>query len=197
MNLPTALAKKIVCGRPVEQLLKEIRAFHTHLAPGMVVGAFMVDYLKELLGEVIIADAIVETKKCLPDAVQLLTPCTIGNGWLRVYDWGKYAIAMYDKYNGAGYRVWLDLKKVEAFPHVANWFFKKVSKKDLPAEILIPAIIEAGRDMFSYASVQVILPPKEVSNIRICPQCGEAYKAELGPICPACAGKAYYKLERR
>ena len=42
MDLPAALAKKIVCGRTVEQLLEEIKAFHTHLAPGMVVGAFYV-----------------------------------------------------------------------------------------------------------------------------------------------------------
>jgi len=33
------------------------------------------------------ADAIVETLRCLPDAVQLFTPCSLGNGWMRVLDW--------------------------------------------------------------------------------------------------------------
>ncbi len=29
-------------------------------------------------------DALCETPACLPDAVQLLTPCTVSNGWLKV-----------------------------------------------------------------------------------------------------------------
>ncbi len=32
----------------------------------------------------ILFNSLCETNKCLPDAVQLLTPCTVGNGWLKV-----------------------------------------------------------------------------------------------------------------
>jgi formylmethanofuran dehydrogenase subunit E len=36
-------------------------------------------------------DAISETPKCLPDAIQLLTPCTIGDGWLTIVNEGGRA----------------------------------------------------------------------------------------------------------
>ena len=57
-------------------------------------------------------DAICETRNCLPDAVQLLTPCTIGNGWLKVVNVGRFALTLYDKYQGEGVRVYLDPAKV-------------------------------------------------------------------------------------
>jgi formylmethanofuran dehydrogenase subunit E len=40
----------------------------------------MVDLARELIGIDTEADAIVETRHCLPDAIQLFTPCTVGNG---------------------------------------------------------------------------------------------------------------------
>jgi len=49
-------------------------------------------------------DAVCETQACLPDTLQMLTPCTIGNGWLKIFDFGRYALALYDKYAGQGIR---------------------------------------------------------------------------------------------
>ena len=51
---------------------------------------------------------VTETVVCLPDAVQLLTPCTIGNGFLQILDWGKFALTGYDRETLAGVRVWLN-----------------------------------------------------------------------------------------
>ena len=59
---------------------------------------------------------LVETKKCLPDAVQLLTLCSTGNGWMRVTNLGRYAVSLYDKYTFKGWRAAVDLKKLEHFP---------------------------------------------------------------------------------
>ena len=41
-------------------------------------------------------DAICETAVCLPDAVQLLTPCTIGNGCMKIFDTGRVAVTLYE-----------------------------------------------------------------------------------------------------
>jgi len=41
----------------------------------------------------------------------MLTPCTIGNGWLKIFDFGRYALALYEKYGGQGIRVFLDIEK--------------------------------------------------------------------------------------
>jgi len=94
------MGKMMIAGKPVEAFLDEIRKFHGRVAPGVLLGGFMVDYDLELVGKEVEADAIVETRFCLPDAVQLLTPCTCGNGWLKVLDWDKFALSLYDKKPG-------------------------------------------------------------------------------------------------
>jgi hypothetical protein len=37
-----------------------------------------------------------------PDAVQILTPCTVGNGWMRILNLGRYAVTLNDKFTGEG-----------------------------------------------------------------------------------------------
>ena len=61
-----------------------------------------------------------ETRACLPNSVQLLTPCTTGNGWLKVMDLGRFALSLYVKYQGEGIRVNLDSAKARGFPDRAT-----------------------------------------------------------------------------
>ncbi len=98
----------------------------------MVIGGFMVDLAQEHIGPGVEADAIVETIHCLPDAVQILTPCTFGNGWMKVVDWDKFALTLYDKKKLEGVRVWLDLEKTRRFPDVYNWYMRLVPKSGSP-----------------------------------------------------------------
>ena len=78
----------------------------------------------------ILFDAVCETRNCLPDAIQLLTPCTIGNGWLKVVNVGRFALSLYDKYEGEGVRVFLDPVKVADWPEINNWYLKLKPKKE-------------------------------------------------------------------
>ncbi len=87
----------MICGFSIDDFLRKIEAFHGWKAPGLVLGGFMVDWAREQLDPGVEADAIVETRHCLPDAVQILTPCTVGNGWLKVLDWDKFALSLYDR----------------------------------------------------------------------------------------------------
>ena len=123
--------------------------------PGVLLGGFVVDYALELIGKEVEADAIVETRYCLPDAVQLLTPCTCGNGWMKVLDWDKFALSLYDKKTREGFRVRLDVDKTAAFPNLYNWFMKLVEKKNLPLEVLNQTILEAGREALSATPVTI------------------------------------------
>jgi len=107
-----------VCGMYREDFLEKIKRFHGLVAPGLVIGGFMVDYALELLGSNSEADAIVETMHCLPDAIQIFTPCTYGNGWMKVLDWDKFAFSLYNKRNLKGFRVWLYIKKAQSFPNI-------------------------------------------------------------------------------
>ena len=108
----------------VEEYKNLVKSFHGYVAPGLMIGGFMVDHALNHLPEGDFFDAVSETRNCLPDAIQLLTPCTIGNGWLRILDLGRYALTLYEKYNGKGVRVYLDVGKLDSWPNIKNWFLK-------------------------------------------------------------------------
>ncbi len=188
----------IVCGKPYKDFLNTIERFHSWPAPGVVIGGFMVDLAQRHLAPGIEADAIVETIHCLPDAVQLFTPCTFGNGWMKVVDWDRFALTLYDKKTLEGVRVWLDVEKCKSFPDVYNWYMRLVPKKSLPLEVLLSRIAEAGSAMLSSDPVQVLKYSGKVKKrwIGICPGCGEVYPAEQGDTCLSCQGKGYYERRR-
>jgi formylmethanofuran dehydrogenase subunit E len=97
-----------------DQFIEKIKVFHGSIAPGIVAGGFMVDIARANLPHGEFFDVICESQHCLPDAVQLLTPCTIGNRWLKIVDTSRYALTFYNKYTGDGIRVYIDAKKLQA-----------------------------------------------------------------------------------
>ncbi len=187
---------RTLCGKSYEEFCEAVERFHGWKAPGVVIGGFMVDLAQEYIGQGVETDAIVETIHCLPDAVQILTPCTFGNGWMKVLDWDKFALTLYDKKKLEGVRVWLDLEKTRSFPDVYNWYMRLVPKKALPLDLLLKGIEEADREMLSSAPVQVIRHQGKIKKgrIEICSRCGEAYPACQGDACLTCQGKGYYRL---
>lgn len=179
----------------LEDYLNLVKSFHGHLAPGLIIGGFMVDLGLQNLPEGILFDAISETNSCLPDAIQLLTPCTIGNGWLRIQPFGRYALALYDKYNGSGVRVWVDAAKIEDWPAIKEWFLKLKTKKEQDGNLIREQIIEAGATILTLAPIKVRedrLMKHSKGVIAICPTCQEAYPLKDGTICLACQGQSPY-----
>jgi formylmethanofuran dehydrogenase subunit E len=178
----------------MEECLRIIENFHGFKAPGLVLGIFMVDQARELIGLDVEADAIVETRHCLPDAVQLFTPCTVGNGWLKIIDWNKFALTLYDRHTYLGFRVRLDLEKAGNHPNIYNWYMRRVSKKDLPLDILLDSILASGRSVLSWEAVKMIRYRRRLKKgaTNVCPGCGEAFAAEGRLYCPACRGVGYY-----
>jgi formylmethanofuran dehydrogenase subunit E len=187
-----------VCGQPYEDFFNTIEKFHGWRAPGVVIGGFMVDLAQERIGPNVEADAIVETIHCLPDAVQLFTPCTYGNGWMKVVDWDRFALTLYNKKTLEGIRVWLDIEKCKRFPDIYNWYMRLVPKRDLPLDVLLKRIEEAGRQMLSSVPVRVIQRHGKIKKgtMAICSQCGEAYPTSQGDLCLSCQGKGYYERLR-
>jgi formylmethanofuran dehydrogenase subunit E len=87
-----------------EEYLRQLQSFHGSLAPNLIIGGGMVNLALRSLPKDKLFDAICETPLCLPDAIQLLTPCTISNGWLRVLNFGRFVITLYEKYGSVGVR---------------------------------------------------------------------------------------------
>jgi len=173
----------------LEEFFERVKDFHGFLAPGVAMGGFMVDWALEVMEGSDLLDAVVETRKCLPDAVQLLTQCSIGNSWLRILDWGKLALTLYDKESLTGARVYLDLKKLERFPGIKVWSMKEKPKKEVPLESLIEEMVQAGRDMLTCQKVVIGQIPDRLSfygRPRVCARCGEAFRYSSGDLCQSC-----------
>jgi len=172
-----------------------VKSFHGSLAPGLVIGGFIVDLALKNLPEGEFFDAICETSVCLPDAVQLLTPCTIGNGWLKVVDLGRFAVTLYEKEKGAGIRVYLDTDKLKAWPEFHAWYFKLKPKREQDSEALLNQIKEAGPSVLSMLSVQVkpeFTVKRRLGPTAVCPVCGESYPIRDGVSCLSCQGRTPY-----
>jgi formylmethanofuran dehydrogenase subunit E len=176
-----------------DEYVKMVTSFHGNPAPGVIIGGFMIDLAYRNLPEDGLYDVICETAKCLPDAVQLLTPCSIGNQWLKIIDVGRIAYTFYDKRSGEGVRVYLDWNLLEKWPEIKGWYLKLTPKAEQDRAVLFREIEEAGSDLCSIEKVQVMLAPrnkKKSSSISICPSCDEAYRTSDGAVCPACKGDA-------
>lgn len=180
-----------------EEFVERVRVFHGFAAPGVMIGGFMVDLAYQHLPQEGLFDALCETPKCLPDAVQLLTPCTAGNGWLQVVNTGRYALALYEKSTGVGIRVFVDPAKLDTWPEIKGWFFKLKPKKEQNYELFMEQIKEAGGGICGVQAVRVadrFLGHKHWSaGLTICPQCREAYPAADGKRCLACQGFVLYR----
>lgn len=178
---------------------------HSYPAPGVLIGAIMVDYALELLGTTPDEKlfAVCETPKCLPDAIQAIAHCTTGNKRLQVLPIGKFAITMNVSSKDAdieAVRVFVDSQKLENYPTINTWFINSPSfDRHTMGESLQEEIITAGRNILSFEWVRVKTSQKPVWNSVVCPGCGDMvpdYMLENNK-CAACGSKGYYEKIKR
>lgn len=201
---PDALKASMERGRVSPALQQEIlrlAEFHTYPAPGVLIGAFMVDYAMELLGAAKgwKLYGVCETPKCLPDALQVLAHITIGNNRLKIVPIGKFAITMNlpsENATADAIRVYVDLKKLKNYPMVDIWYANNPAfdKKTMKGQ-LFDEIFRAGRNILSFERVRVTVKRKEKWSSVTCPCCGETIPDYLmeGDRCGACGSMKYYE----
>jgi len=181
----------------IEKYIYVVQSFHGYTAPGVIIGGFMVNLVKRNLPEGTLFNAICETTVCLADAIQLLTPCTVGNGWIKIINLGRFALSLYDKDKGNGFRVFLDPKKLENWSEIKDWFFKIKPKAEQNMELLMAQIKEAGATLCGIHPIQIrpeLLKKEKRGEIVMCPCCQEAYPAKDGEVCRGCQGQSPYIL---
>ena len=185
-----------LCGHAYSKYLEIVENFHGYVAPGMVLGGFMVDLAYRHLPGGEYYDALCETRACLPDAIQVLTPCTVGNGWLRILDLGRFALILYQKQSGAGVRVFVDPHKMEPFPELRSWFLKLKPKKKINDDQLLVEIREAGFSVCGFEEVKIdlgLIKREHRERFSICPSCHESYPSEHGSLCRGCQRELPYR----
>ncbi len=173
------------------------RAFHGYPAPGLIIGVRMVSLAMQQLPENILFDAVSETSSCLPDAVQILTLCTVGNNWLKVMDLGRYALALYDKFTGKGVRVSIDSLRLKKWPELYAWLYKTKAKHEQDSEALYSDIQTAAGHVLHIENIMMqsrYLKKISKGAIDTCPGCGEAFPLSHGNICRVCQGETPYRM---
>jgi len=185
----------------LQQEILQLAEFHTYPAPGVLIGAFMVDYAMELLGvkKGRKLYGVCETPKCLPDALQVLSHITIGNNRLKIVPIGKFAITMNlpsEDATADAVRVYVDLQKLKNYPTVDVWYANSPAfdKKTMKGQ-LFDEIFRAGRNILSSERVRIMVKQKEKWSSVACPCCGEMIPDYLmeGDHCAACGSMRYYE----
>ncbi|UCH22811.1 MAG: tRNA CCA-pyrophosphorylase [Deltaproteobacteria bacterium] len=184
-----------ICGLKLDDFLIRMEEFHGYRSPGLLLGGMMLGTALQELGPTPYLNVVTETVVCLPDAVQLLTPCTIGNGFLQVLDWGKFALTSYDRLTLSGVRVWLNSDSLSDYPLICAWFERSANRPEKPAfQELAAEILLAGTHLIGQQDVRLHRALKDSHRVPTgrCPECGESYRLSLGPSCPACRNEGYY-----
>lgn len=182
----------------LDDFIIRMEEFHGYRSPGMLLGGFMIEAALDRLGSTPYLNIVSESVVCLPDAVQLLTPCTIGNGFLQLLDWGKFALTAYDRMNLSGLRVGLNLDCIEGYPLIQQWFDRAARKGEKPPfEAFAAEVQEARHELIVCRAVRMHHALKEDQPVPTsrCTGCGESYALHWGKQCPACSGAAYYRRE--
>jgi formylmethanofuran dehydrogenase subunit E len=176
-----------------EEDLEKAHKFHGHICTGIVFGIRIARAGLTYLG---INDpaknrdfiCFVEADRCLSDAVQSVTGCSLGKRRLKWLDYGKMAASFIDINTGKGVRIVVDANKNapdDANP-VSFW-------KQFPEE-----------ELFKFEPVTVNLKPEDLpgrpTRKAVCQVCGEKIMdgreiSKNGRVmCKACADGAYYTI---
>jgi formylmethanofuran dehydrogenase subunit E len=197
------LAKAAAHGVPdrLQRMIRRCSHFHSYPAPGLVMGVFMVDWAMEELGATAGEKlfAVCETKKCLPDALQVIAGCTIGNNRLRVLDAGRFAIAMNQPSmaeTAKGVRVAVDAAALEEFPALRAWFMHdRAFDRATMTGALFDEILDGRRRYCALERIVVRFDPKQAWSAGRCERCGESVPDTLlsGGVCAVCRDQRYYE----
>jgi formylmethanofuran dehydrogenase subunit E len=200
----------------IELALKEIGDFRRAVEPGIAYGIKMIfgvkNYLKIKDFKKVNLLVIAETSRCLPDAIQFLCGCTIGNRRLVIKDVGKMAATFIDRDANRSVRVTISPKFQKQDVKHSKKLIKLKEKLDFEEIESIrlqdsQEILEIpNTELLRIQEVEITEPLSEIflpSGILLCEKCGESIKESKVKIkdgkklCLVCVGleKPYFKLK--
>ena len=138
---------------------------------------------------------VVETDHCLPDVIELVMGCRLGNRTLKFRDWGKMAASFLDLTRNRAFRV----AARESIEAEALLSFQELSRNDALTEAYKAF---ADERLFKWQPAIVKFSPEDLPGYRakrvLCERCGEGigFHREVHTdgltLCRACAGEAYW-----
>lgn len=176
---------------------------HGHLAPGIALGLRMSElalfYLIMEKGNKFLI-GISETSRCLADAMQAATGCTLGHGNAFVEDYGKLALAIGDTRTGRGVRVALKDNANEFTPLMNKWMMRLGKLSHEEEDELGNMLLEMDEKYFLLEDIELERVQNFDKSVIIkCLKCGELIPQGLtvlkddGSYCKACENGFYYR----
>ncbi len=176
-------------------LIERARCFHGELCAGIVIGTRMTLAGLRVLGlnpfqhsRNLIVYA--EIDRCMADAIQAITGCSLGHRTLKFRDYGKFGATFLDMSTAKAVRL-----SVLGSPH------EKVVKNGMEAAVKVFSQIPEHQ-LLSLQEVQIKLSAKDLpgqpSQQTICTECGEhvfdgrEVMVDGKALCRACANGSYY-----
>ena len=140
---------------------------------------------------------VVETDRCLPDVIELVLGCRLGNRTLKFRDWGKMAASFLDLTRNRAFRVAaqesIEIEALRTFPEL---------RRDEALTKAYTAFVDD--QLLKWHSVVVNFSPEDLPGYHakrvLCERCGEGigFHREVQmhglTLCRACAGEAYWLL---
>jgi formylmethanofuran dehydrogenase subunit E len=176
---------------------KKVEEFHGHICVGIAMGVKTSLAAMRVLGfdphEKKHKDLIVyvETDRCMTDAVQVISGCSLGKRSLKYVDYGRFAATFVKLSTGEAYRVTT----------------KKDFSKDLSVEDILKIVSEMpDDDLVLLQKVDIKIPdcdlPGPPKDKATCTTCGErvmdgrAVLKDGKAYCKACLQGAYYTIKK-
>lgn len=172
---------------------------HGHLAPGIALGIRMSSIALEKLGAArgnrkLIA--VSETYRCLADAMQAATGCTLGHGNAFVHDYGKLALTLGRVDTKNGIRVTLKKDTYTHSPLMKKWMMREGKLTHAEEEELGKQLLNLEEGYFEIRGVKLNINTKfDSSKISACKKCGDFVPKDslVNGLCKLCTGGGYYK----
>ena len=181
-----------------EEQLKKAGDFHCEICGGIAIGTKLAMYGMELMGMELNKRhknliVFLEIDRCMADAVQSVTKCSMGKRSLKQMYYGKFGVTFYNMDTEEAIRV-CDAD--------AN---KKDKIKETREEMIERFKITPPEELFTYEKVRILdIPeaqkPGSTHTTAICHVCGEKvtdgrHLVRNGrPICVSCAEGSYYEI---
>ncbi|MEE1128581.1 MAG: FmdE family protein [Methanobrevibacter sp.] len=171
--------------------------FHGHICGGIAIGTKLAMYGLELLGMDLNKKhknliVFLEIDRCMADAVQTVTGCSMGKRTLKQMYYGKFAATFLNQETGEAFRI------TDAD---AN---KKSKDKETKEEMIARFRRTPPEDLFKVDKVKIELGPGDMPGKPymsvFCSICGEKvsdgrHKLIGGkPVCKSCAESSYYEI---
>ncbi|MCC7553377.1 MAG: TraR/DksA C4-type zinc finger protein [Methanobacteriaceae archaeon] len=177
--------------------LKKASDFHGHICGGIAIGTKLAMYGLDLMNMELNKKnknliVFLEIDRCMSDAVQAVTGCSMGKRSLKQMYYGKFATTFYDMDTGKALRI---------SDKDAN---KKYKNEETKEEMIERFTKTPAEELFKVEKVKIDLkqgemPGKPYTSV-FCSICNEKvsdgrHKVKGGkPVCISCADGSYYEL---